>query len=561
MGFSDFLSNNFPKLKKELDNSIIKSDVQRDSGVNGLTLSTNKTRHIRGKRIFNGDNVLWREIGDTEGSFLLTETVSVSDRKETQGVLMIGAPGSGKTVTLQFWIDQIVFFDRPDRVLIHDAKGDYTSRYPEATILAPFDARSAIWDIGVDIKSLADAREFAASMIERPAKDTFFADSARQVLTGLVVYLIGTTKGQWSWSDLSQILSLPYSKLREAAIKYLPEIENVISPAEPGQPPDRTSGSIIQTISSAATVIHDCARFLKFHPKAEFWSAREWVLETKEKGRVVILKSSPEYPDTSRIFGGSVITAIGKAVLGLPDVPATERKLWMFLDELPQLGKLEKLPVMIETGRSKGIRPFISIQNISQTKEIFGENVAQTISSMLGTWWIGKISGGETTKWLSDSFGKVEFYEENRSVSQSDPTALFGPKQTGQSTSFQRVEKDVLTVEILNSLGPSDEGVTAMITSGGNIHLIPYYFQEEIVLRPPYVMAEIDIFGEPENQSGSDQFKNPFGSTSSENFSEDGGGLAREIELLRAKQKTRLEEVLSIPEEDLEESDFEIFPE
>lgn len=560
MGFSDFLSNNFPKLKKELDNSIIKADAQQDSGVKGLTLSTNKTRHIRGKRIFQGETVLWKEIGDPDGSFLLTESIPVSNQKETQGIFMCGAPGSGKTVTLKFWIDQIVFSECPDRVLIHDAKGDYTSRYPDATILAPFDSRSAIWDIGADIKTLADAREFASSMIERPSKDTFFADSARQVLTGLVVYLIGTTKGRWSWSDLSQILSLPYFKLREAAITYMPEIENVISPAEPGQPADRTSGSIIQTISSAATVIHDCARFLKFHPKAEFWSAREWVVGTEEKGRVVILKSSPEYPDTSRIFGGSVVTAISKAVLGLPDISASERKLWMFLDELPQLGKLERLPAMIETGRSKGIRPVLSIQNISQLKEIYGENISQTISSMIKTWWIGTVSGGETTKWLSDSFGKVEFYEESKSTSVSDPNVLFGQKTNSNSTSFQRVEKDVLTVEILNSLGPSQEGVTAMVTSGGNIHLVNYYFQDEIILRPPYLMAEIDIFGDPNAKGNPDQFINPFETASSEDFADDGGKLAKEIEFLREKQKSRLNEVLQIPTEEFEESDFEILP-
>ena len=93
MGFSDFLSNNFPKLKKELDNSIIKSDVQRDSGVNGLTLSTNKTRHIRGKRIFNGDKI--KEITKQETNsetirFVIDNYLSVLNKNDKSDSEKIG---------------------------------------------------------------------------------------------------------------------------------------------------------------------------------------------------------------------------------------------------------------------------------------------------------------------------------------------------------------------------------------------------------------------------------------------------------------------------------------
>jgi hypothetical protein len=90
-------------------------------------------------------------------------------RRETEGLLVLGSPGSGKTQLIHHWTEEV--YKRPkDKAIIWDTKGLFTQSFmnrPGVDLLAAWDKRSIIWSPGEDIKDPLDAQRMAEYLIPR----------------------------------------------------------------------------------------------------------------------------------------------------------------------------------------------------------------------------------------------------------------------------------------------------------------------------------------------------------------------------------------------------------
>lgn len=106
-----------------------------------------------------------------------------------------------------------------------------------------------------------------------------------------------------------------------------------------------------------------------------------------------------------RAYVQAIVSAFG-AILNSPEMTDSKtRRIWLILDEFPQLGKLENFAQYLEVGRSKGMCVIQGLQDLAQLEEIYGRATANVWRAISGTYIVCRSQGVETVDWLTRFFG------------------------------------------------------------------------------------------------------------------------------------------------------------
>lgn len=395
--------------------------------------------HVRGRKL------LWHEPrkiarllkpkGKSEGIYLHPQ-IQISEHQECRHFLILGAPGSGKTSILWPVINQSV--GRGDKALIFSFKGDFQEKaeFP-FTLLAPWDARSARWQLGKDIRTRLHAESLAATLIPLPEKDAGWAQGA-QALCVAVISKVQREKGVcWGFPELAQALSLAlsdYDSLVETVIQESPIARSFLMGKE-----SRTTASYLSQLANNLTPVINLG-VADYQKKTKPWSVSDW-LAGKTPG-AVILGYYPESPQLSKSFLSSVIEETVKQILAFPDCQPSERRVWLFLDEVPQAGKIPSITQALEAARSKGCRVVLGLQSLSQLEENgYSKNVIDIWSGTTGTQILARLSTPKDQRWASDLLGERELdrYAGTTNVNNSGQGG-----NSGQSGGYQRVREHLM---------------------------------------------------------------------------------------------------------------------
>lgn len=403
--------------------------------------------------------------------------LQISRDRETRGIQLTGSPGSGKTVII-VWLLQQILRDPGARILIHDIKGDFTSRIfsildedERVALVAPWDQRSVRWSAAADIRSTADARELAARLIPAPSSgNAQWAQGAQMILAGLIVTLAKKTKGRWTWGDLQDEIARPYPQMRAAAVFGAPMAAGLLNDEES---PSLTTASYLANLTAAAGGLITDLASADITGRGS-WHARGWLAG---KGpRIVIMQGSTRFSELARAVNSSIIRAIAGSLDSMPD--SSTRRVWLLLDELAQLGKVELAPI-IETGRSKGFCIVSGWQDRSQRRAIYGRDTADAWDSMTGTHVICRLLGPDSQQWASALVGRRQVRRQIKSVA-GDPSSLGSRSMASArnvSISEQIADEDVIRPEEWADLGPCAAGVEAILVSGGQtVHRMTWPF-------------------------------------------------------------------------------------
>ncbi|SDT08597.1 Type IV secretion-system coupling protein DNA-binding domain-containing protein [Bradyrhizobium canariense] len=384
----------------------------------------------------------------------LVPTVPLSREREARHFLILGSVGGGKTQTMLHLIGEAII--RGDGVLVLDTKGDMMGGLPaegEPLLVAPHDKRSLVWDIAADCSIKQDARELAARFIPR-SSDPMWSEAAQEIFVGCIAYLQATRGRNWGWSDLEAVVTADIDQFAAFARDHNPNAIRLLA-----QPDSKTTLSILTTFQTHMRIVSVLADAWS-NPSAARFSIRAW-LHSPVPYRPLILQHDPGYPELSRIWIGSMLGLLASAV-GSPTLrESRERRVWLFLDEFPQLPPIKQFPTFLELGRSKGIAVVIGAQDTAQIRAVYGQDQAKSWFGMTGTKIITRINASEAAEDISRLIGEQEVERRTRSSTRA------GGKTSVTESVHRETRRVVTASELASRLGPTKDGVRVLLLGLG----------------------------------------------------------------------------------------------
>lgn len=436
---------------------------------------TTRVQHISGPRLVANQvarrmlSAAWRkQVVAFQRGIELVAGLNNPREIETRHFLLLGGTGAGKTTILQQMVGSALSHD--DRMLVLDAKGDLTARFPtdDFVLLSIEDARSDRWVPGWDFVTAADADELAIELIATTS-DPSWSNGARRVLAAIIRFLQDETSARgkaWTWDGLDRMLQMPVEDLHRILASFDPQAATFIDVAQEETRKQAMSFYLVLIAGAAPTT----SAFAKMGGDGKDFSVRRW-LSDKDARRAIIVRQSQRLPKLTGMMARLVLKAAADSAAEFA-AAAAPRPTWFFLDELAQVGKTEAAARLATIGRSASVRLVACVQSPSQLREIYGQDGSQTLLDNLTTKIVGRVAAGATAdevckKWIGER--KVEWWE------------VVGCDESGRSKSEKKT-KDIPVVDpqfLAEELGASQDLsgrpiVKALVIGQGDVAMLEW---------------------------------------------------------------------------------------
>lgn len=392
----------------------------------------------------------------------------VPQRKEelTKHSLIVGATGSGKTLSVKAYIRSLLLYQgASERYVVYDAKTElvpFLACHAGAQplfILNPFDKRSVAWDMAKDIKNPASALQAANILVPKNPNVTqpFFDDATRHLLSGVMTSFLLRLGEDWSLADIC--LTFKTEARVKAVLKACPDTEDLY---ERYFSNEKTGGNII---SSAAAHLGEFDFIAAAWQRAESKISLSEFIEADEG--ILILGNDEAQRTALDKMNQVIFKRLTELTLRKPEEGAGGTTHFV-LDEIREAGKLDGLHQLLTKGRSKGAAVLIAFQDIEGMREVYGHQVANELTSQCGNKVFLRCSG-KTAEWASEHFGDQEVIEYRTNTSSGTSSGsgstdfIHHSSQKGKSKGESKVEtirtkKAVLPAEFadLPSPGPGE---------------------------------------------------------------------------------------------------------
>ncbi|CAH0496007.1 type IV secretion system DNA-binding domain-containing protein [Novosphingobium sp. CECT 9465] len=319
-------------------------------------------------------------------------------RLEQSHAMLIGTTGMGKTVALSDMVAQARA--RRQRAVIFDLTGHFIEHFydPKSdVILNPLDARCPQWSVFDECRDEAEFTAAAEALVPHDGggSEQFWVLAARLLFVEMCLKL--RARGAASNEALS----------RQLMTADLSEVHNLMrgTIADPLTAPEAA-----RMAESIRAVFNANAKALKLLPReGPRFSVRKWIEEDTGDGGIVFI--SARYVDLS-VCSQLLTVWLDTAMNSLMTLERTrDVRIWFFLDELGALHRLPALEKGLQTARNFGGAIVTGIHAYAKLKEVYGENIAMTLSSLARTKLILGTADPDTSKWCATFIGEHEVYD------------------------------------------------------------------------------------------------------------------------------------------------------
>ncbi|MBR2218496.1 MAG: YWFCY domain-containing protein [Alistipes sp.] len=352
-----------------------------------------------------------------------------------RATMVLGTPGSGKSyAVVNSYIRQHI--EKGFSMYIYDFKFDDLSRIAYNHLLRHLDAyevRPLFCVINFDnprksnrcnpiapeaMTDISDAYESAYTIMLNLNKTwiqkqgDFFVDSPIILLAAIIWYLKIYDGGRYcTFPHAVEFLNKPYEKIFPILTSY-PELENYLSPfmdAWKGGAQDQLQGQIASAKIPLSRMIS---------PQL-YWvmSGNDFTLDINnpEEPKILCVGNNPDrqniYSAALGLYNSRIVRLINKK---------GRLKSSVIIDELPTI-YFRGLDNLIATARSNKVAVCLGFQDFSQLERDYGDKEAKVIQNTIGNIFSGQVVG-ETSKTLSDRFGKIVQMRQSHSVSNDSVT-------------------------------------------------------------------------------------------------------------------------------------------
>ncbi len=350
--------------------------------------------------------------------------------------MMVGTTGAGKTVAINELLAQIRA--KGDCAVVYDRMGGFTSNWydPEKDyILNPFDERDAGWSPFADATSGAAFANMASALIPKAKgnADPFWNDSAQSVFANIAEKLAG--QGDRNVSSLRKLLLEDDLATIAEFVKGTPAASLITTKN------DKTALSILSTLTPQI-------EFLKYMKDGDdAFSIRQWVKDDPKGGSCLFLSGHVDYLNSTRNLISVAIETAANAMMTLDQIDRP--RIWFIIDELPSLNYLPFLTTSLAEIRQFGGCFVVGYQVFSQLRDVYGPDMAETISGTVNNRLIFSVGDHATAERCAKSLGKEDIEEKNEGMS-------LGANETRDGVTIQerRVDRDIVSPSQIMDLAP-----------------------------------------------------------------------------------------------------------
>lgn len=352
---------------------------------------------------------------------------------EPLNIALTGAQGVGKSQTFHSLMRQVRA--KRKKAVIYDPTGAFTSEFfreGKDVLMNPFDVRSPAWNVWSEIKNAMHYETIANGLIPSPIgnENPFFSEGGRLVLK--TVFKILESENRMTNQDLYESIVANDFNGVHVLVKDTPA-EKYINPKT-----EKTSINLLMTLQNKL----ECFEYLD--DTGESFSIRDWMLSDDDSW--MFIRTSEEARDVLKPIMSLWVNTIIKTAVSLPETSgmAEKDKVWLFIDELPTLQKLDDLAFSLTNTRKYGLCHVLGFQDFNQIYKLYGEYDAKTILSGCQTKLLMRVTDDASADIMAKSLGEVEMDEKEVSRSMGVNNARDGVSFYGR----RNIRKIVLGSEI-----------------------------------------------------------------------------------------------------------------
>ncbi len=393
-----------------------------------LTTRKKTKGFIRGADLWSAARIIKQTQSLKKEKQITIAKIPIPSDLETLHFLIGGSTGTGKSVAISEMLSGII--PRGDRVIITDPNGEFLSRFcvKGDFLLNPFDQRGQGWTLYNELSGPYDYERFAKSVIP-PASTTADAEwhrYAQQLFAETAKRLF--FRGQASTENLIEWLTRkPVEELGKL-------LQNTAAAGlfDPGA---------AKALASTRFIITSYLAPHQYLKKGEF-SLRSWLKD--EQGGNLFITWREDMADALRPLISTWLDIISTSILSLP--PNPDNRIWLIIDELASLEKLNSLEAALTRGRKHGLRVVAGLQSTAQLDRLYGKNEAVVLRSCFRNLLIlgGSSSDPDTAEVFSRGLGEWDVERKQASITRTR-------QGSNRTKTTQRVkERVVLPSEIMN---------------------------------------------------------------------------------------------------------------
>jgi len=319
--------------------------------------------------------------------------------EETEGLLLLGDPGTGKSQIIHQLLCQIGRREPAEAVVCYDPACEFVEAHfdPKTDIiLNPLDARSSYWGpaLEVDYSSAATsatdrqmiAESFFPDREHAPPAGQFFTKAARSIFARMLEFK--PTAGRVvEWLCNEEVID----QLVEGT-----EYAHLIDKGAKGQ-----RGGVLGTLSE----VGEAMRLLP--ARAECPGALSLTRWAHRRHGWLFITSTQDTRDALRPLHAAWINLLLKRLMSVPREFGREHPCWVIVDEVHSLRRLPALQTTLVEGRKYGIKMVLGTQNKAQFEEHNGRGAA-TMLSAPHTKVLFRCNEPESARWVADLIGEEE---------------------------------------------------------------------------------------------------------------------------------------------------------
>ena len=349
---------------------------------------------------------------------------------EQQHILLMGAPGSGKSVALKALLHTIRG-RHSDGAVIHDPTGELVATLYDPSkdwIINPLDARHAPWSPWSDMQP-GDEASLAKALIPSAEGDNkYFSDAAQATLEVL-------------FQQCSDVDDLVRAGLGESTPALMERLEKAGLAGMVGNA--KTFGSVRGNL---APYLKSLALLPPIPPGMDGLSLKEFA--QAPAGRFIFMLTSGRTRDALAPIHKLFLSQLVAVATSIRPDPA--RRVWLALDEIPILLPSPTIGTVLSEGRKFGLGVIMAAQALGQIKSRVGQDEAAALLSMPKSRLLLRVGDGETAEALSREIGDRHIKRRQVSENESRSSGEHGSSSRGTSTVWQdTTERAVLPSQIM----------------------------------------------------------------------------------------------------------------